>query len=175
MSTKSLNKVQLIGNLTRDPVLKYTPKNTAVCNFSIATNRSWTTGEGGEKREEVDFHNVVVWTKLAEICGEYLHKGDKVYLEGRLQTRKWQDKEGQDRYTTEVVVENMIMLSQKSGSSQGGTQATEDVNPGTTGGGSEFEADPAGGKVSKKKSKKTQEQASDAVESAEDIADDIPF
>nr|MDQ3008093.1 single-stranded DNA-binding protein [bacterium] len=83
MSTRSLNKVQLIGNLTRDPNLRYTPNSTAVCSFSIATNRTWTPADGGEKQEKVEYHNIVAWSKLADICGQLLHKGDKVYVEGR--------------------------------------------------------------------------------------------
>lgn len=109
---KSLNKVQLIGHTTADPELKYTPTGSAVCNFSIATNRSWTT-DTGEKKEEADFHRLVAWNKLAEICGQLLKKGRKVYVEGRLSTRSWQDKDGQTKYMTEVVLSDMILLDSK--------------------------------------------------------------
>lgn len=109
---KSLNKVQLIGNLTRDPELKYTPQGTAVCTFGIATNRQWTT-ESGEKKDEADFHRLVAWNKLAEICGQLLKKGRKVYVEGRLQTRSWQAQDGTQRSTTEVVINDMIILDKK--------------------------------------------------------------
>ena len=109
---KSLNKVQLIGNLTRDPELKYTPTGAAVCTISIATNRNWTT-DTGEKKEEADFHRLVAWNKLAEICGQLLKKGRKVYVEGRLSTRSWQDKDGQTKYMTEVVLSDMILLDSK--------------------------------------------------------------
>lgn len=109
---KSLNKVQLIGNLTRDPELKYTPQGTAVCTFGIATNRQWTT-ESGEKKDEADFHRLVAWNKLAEICGQLLKKGRKVYVEGRLQTRSWQAQDGTQRNTTEVVISDMIILDRK--------------------------------------------------------------
>ncbi|MEK7473006.1 MAG: single-stranded DNA-binding protein [Patescibacteria group bacterium] len=109
---KSLNKVQLIGNLTRDPELKYTPTGAAVCTVSLATNRSWTT-DTGEKKDEADFHRLVAWNKLAEICGQLLKKGRKVYVEGRLQTRSWQDKDGQTKYMTEVVLSDMILLDSK--------------------------------------------------------------
>jgi single-strand DNA-binding protein len=109
---KSLNKVQLIGNLTRDPELKYTPTGAAVCTIAIATNRSWTT-DTGEKKEEADFHRLVAWNKLAEICGQLLKKGRKVYVEGRLSTRSWEDKDGQTKYMTEVILSDMILLDSK--------------------------------------------------------------
>lgn len=113
---KSLNKVQLIGNLTRDPELRYTPSGAAVASFGIATNRSWTT-DTGEKKEEVEFHNVVAWRKLAEICSQYLTKGKKVFVEGRLATRQWTSQDGQQKSRTEVVIEDMIMLDSRGGSS----------------------------------------------------------
>ena len=109
---KSLNKVQLIGNLTKDPELKYTPTGVAVATFTVATNRSWTT-DTGEKKDEADFNRVVAWNKLAEICGQLLKKGRKVYVEGRLSTRSYQDKDGQTRYVTEVVISDMILLDSK--------------------------------------------------------------
>ena len=109
---KSLNKVQLIGNLTKDPELKFTPNGAAVCTIGIATNRSWTT-DTGEKKDEADFHRLVAWNKLAEICGQLLKKGRKVYVEGRLQTRNWQDKDGQTKYMTEIVLSDMILLDSK--------------------------------------------------------------
>lgn len=109
---RSLNKVQLIGNLTRDPELKYTPAGTAVCTFGIATNRNWTT-ESGEKKEDAEFHNIVAWNKLAEICAQLLKKGRKVYLEGRLSTRSWQGQDGSQRSRTEVVISDMIILDKR--------------------------------------------------------------
>ena len=109
---KSLNKVQLIGNLTRDPELKYTPQGTAVCTLGLATNRQWTT-ESGEKKDEADFHRLVAWSKLAEICAQLLKKGRKIYVEGRLQTRSWQAQDGTQRSTTEVVLSDMIILDKK--------------------------------------------------------------
>ncbi len=115
MSVRSLNKVMLIGNLTKDPVVRYTPTSTAVASFSLATNRSWTPSEGGEKQEQVEYHNIVAWSKLAELCGQLLHKGDKVYVEGRLQTRDWKTNDGQDRRTTEIVIDEMMMLNSKPG------------------------------------------------------------
>ena len=105
---RSLNKVELIGNLTRDPELRYTPQGTAVCSFGLATNREWTSD--GVKKEAADFHNVVSWNKLAELCQQLLAKGSKVYVEGRLQTRDWTNEEGIKRYKTEVVIDEMILL-----------------------------------------------------------------
>ena len=109
MSSRSLNKVMLIGNLTRDPEVRYTPTGTAVATFGLATNRSWTT-DSGEKQEEVQFHRIVAWSKLAEIVGQLLFKGRKIYIEGRLQTRKFTGQDGQQREITEIVAENMMIL-----------------------------------------------------------------
>ena len=115
MATRNLNKVQLIGNLTRDPEVRYTPQNTAVASFVVATNREWKAD--GETKQVADFHNVVAWNKLAEICGQLLNKGTKVYVEGRLQTRSWDDAaSGTKKYKTEVVVEDMIVLTPKGSS-----------------------------------------------------------
>lgn len=111
---RSLNRVQLIGNLTRDPELRYTPSGTAVCTFGMATNRTWTT-DTGEKREEADFHKIVAWNKLAEICSQFLSKGRKAYVEGRLSTRNWTGQDGQQRSTTEVVIDDMILLDNRGG------------------------------------------------------------
>src|SRR3970040_1838355 len=109
---RSLNKVQLIGNLTRDPEMRYTPQGTAVCTFGVATNRQWTT-ESGEKKEDVEFHNVVAWNKLAEICAQLLKKGRKVYVEGRLSTRSWQGQDGTQKQRTEIVISDMVILDKK--------------------------------------------------------------
>lgn len=109
MSTRSLNKVLLIGNLTRDPELKYTPQGTAICTFGLATNREWTDSSG-QKQEGAEFHTITAWGKLGEICSQLLQKGRKIYLEGRLSTRSWKTPDGQDRKFTEVVMEEMIAL-----------------------------------------------------------------
>lgn len=109
---KSLNRVQLIGNLTRDPELRYTPNGTAVCSFGIATNRSWTT-EAGEKKDEAEFHNIVAWNKLAELCSQFLVKGGKVFVEGRLANRSWQAQDGTQRTRTEIVISDMILLGER--------------------------------------------------------------
>lgn len=109
---RSLNKVQLIGNLTRDPELRYTPQGTAVVTFSIATNRQWKTESGGTK-DEAEFHRIVAWDKLAEICAKMLKKGVRTYVEGRLQTRNWTTADGQARTTTEIVISDMILLDSR--------------------------------------------------------------
>jgi len=111
----SVNKVILIGNLGRDPEVRYTPGGSAVCNVSIATTRTWKNKESGEKQEETEWHRVVFFDRLAEIAGEYLKKGRSVYVEGRLRTRKWQDKEGKDNYTTEIFALEMQMLGSREG------------------------------------------------------------
>src|SRR5665213_1975005 len=111
---RSLNRVQLIGNLTRDPELRYTPSGAAVVSFSLATNRSWTT-DTGEKHEESDFHRIVAWNKLAELCSQFLVKGRKVYVEGRLTTRTWTDKEGAQKSTTEIVINDMLLIDSQRG------------------------------------------------------------
>jgi len=113
----SLNRATLIGNLTRDPEVRQIPSGQKVCTFGLATNRSWTDAQG-KKQDASEFHNIVAWGKLAEICGQYLTKGKKVYIEGRLQTREWDGQDGVKRYRTEVVTENMIMLD-RSGSGTG--------------------------------------------------------
>jgi len=110
----SVNKVILIGNLGRDPEMRFMPNGEAVCNFSIATTDSWKD-KAGVKQDRTEWHNIVMYRKLAEIAGEYLKKGSGVYVEGRLQTRKWQTKEGQDRYTTEIISDQMQMLGGRAG------------------------------------------------------------
>jgi single-strand DNA-binding protein len=105
----NLNKAMIIGNITRDPEVRTTPQGTSVCNFSVATNLIWTDASG-QRQEKAEFHNIVAWRKLAEICGQYLRKGSKVYIEGRLQTREWEGQDGIKRYRTEIIAENMIML-----------------------------------------------------------------
>jgi single-strand DNA-binding protein len=116
---RSLNKATLIGNLTRDPELRFTPQGAAVCTFGLATNRQWTT-ESGEKKEDVEFHRIVAWNKLAELCAQLLAKGRKAYVEGRLQTRSWNAQDGTQRTTTEIVISSMIILDSKRGPSEGG-------------------------------------------------------
>ncbi len=111
--SRGINKVILVGNLGQDPETRYTPSNTAVVNISVATAESWTDKNTNQRQERTEWHRVVMFNRLAEIAGEYLHKGSQVYLEGKLQTRKWTDKDGQDRYTTEIVASEMKMLSNR--------------------------------------------------------------
>jgi single-strand DNA-binding protein len=113
----SVNKVILVGNLGRDPEVRYSPDGAAICNVSIATTSTWKDKASGERRDETEWHRVVFYNRLAEIAGEYLRKGRSVYVEGRLKTRKWQDKEtGADRYSTEIVADQMQMLGGREGS-----------------------------------------------------------
>ena len=113
----SVNKVILIGNLGRDPEVRYMPSGDAVANITIATTETWKD-KGGEKQEQTEWHRVAMFGKMAEIAGEYLKKGSQVYIEGKLQTRKWTDKEGQERYTTEIRADRMQMLGSRSGGSE---------------------------------------------------------
>ncbi len=115
----SLNQVNLIGNLTRDPELRQTPSGQSVATIGLATNRSWTDNTGN-KQEQAEFHNIVVWGKLAEICAQYLQKGQKAFFSGRLQTRDWEGQDGQKRRTTEIIADNMIMLSPGKGATGAG-------------------------------------------------------
>ena len=108
--SRGINRVMLVGNLGQDPDVKHTANGNAVVNITVATSESWNDKQTGEKVEKTEWHRVVAFQKLAEIMGEYLRKGSQVYIEGKLQTRKWQDQNGQDRYTTEVVADNMLML-----------------------------------------------------------------
>lgn len=119
MSSRSLNKVQLIGNLTRDPELRYTPTGAAVCTMGLATNRSWTT-DAGERKEETEFHRVVAWNKLAELCSQLLSKGRKIFVEGRLRTNSWTAQDGAQKSITEIVIEDMIILDSKRVGEDGG-------------------------------------------------------
>lgn len=112
---KSINKVILVGRLGRDPELKYTASGTPFCRFSMATDESWSDKGTGEKTERTEWHNIVVWNKLAEICNNYLNKGSMVYIEGSLQTREWDDKEGNKRKTTEIRANDMVMLGGRGG------------------------------------------------------------
>lgn len=129
MASKGVNKVIIIGTLGQDPEIKYMPNGNAVTNISVATSESWKD-QSGQPQEKTEWHRIVMFRKLAEIAGEYLRKGSKVYLEGKLQTRKWQDQNGQDRYTTEIVADNMQMLggNQSQGQQQGQQQPQQGYN-----------------------------------------------
>ena len=126
---KSVNKVILVGRLGRDPEMKYTASGTPFCRFSMATDDSWTDKGSGERNERTEWHNIVVWDKLAEICNEYLTKGRLVYIEGSLQTREWDDKEGVKRKTTEVRARDMVMLGGgPGGGGEGGMPSRPEVS-----------------------------------------------
>jgi len=126
---RGVNKVILIGNLGKDPEVKYMPSGDAVCNFSVATTDSWNDKSSGDKVEKTEWHNVVMFKRLAEVAGEYLRKGSQVFIEGRLQTRKWQDRDGNDRYTTEVKADQMQMLGGRGGSAGAGASAAPQSAP----------------------------------------------
>jgi single-strand DNA-binding protein len=119
----SLNRATILGNLTRDPELRQTTSGQQVCSFAVATNRTWKNQQG-EKQETAEYHNIVAWGKLAEICSQYLGKGRKVYIDGRLQTRDWEGQDGVRKYRTEIVAENMIMLDRPGQGSGGGGSST---------------------------------------------------
>ncbi len=172
MAARSLNKVILIGNLTRDPELRYTPQGTPVCSFGIATNREWVDNNG-QKQEDAEFHNVVAWNKLGEICSNLLYKGRKVYVEGRLSTRTWTGQDSVERRTTEVVIDEMIAFGpgkpgqgEDSSESSSGMVDTSDLtseNPSVDQG------------VSLEVEDKKEEKRSVEKNLAEEVADDIPF
>lgn len=117
---RGINKAIIVGNLGNDPETKYLPSGGAVTNISVATSDSWTDKQSGQKQERTEWHRIVFFNRLAEIAGEYLRKGSKVYIEGRIQTRKWQDQSGQDRYTTEIVANDMQMLDSRGDNMGGG-------------------------------------------------------
>lgn len=136
----SVNKVILIGNLGRDPELRYNPSGVAFCTISLATTRNWKNRESGERQEETEWHRVVFNDKLAEIVGQYCKKGRPIYVEGRLRTRKWQDKEGRDTYTTEIIADQMQLLGSRDGGDEGGGGGGGSYGGGRSAGGA-----PAGG------------------------------
>ena len=183
-SRASLNKVLLIGNLTRDPELRYTPSGAAVCTFSVATNRSYTSADG-TKKEETEFIRIVSWNKLAELCSQLLAKGRKVYVEGRLQTRSWETPDGQSKQTTEVVIDDMRILDSKrsfeeghAGDYQADEPSSKSEEPVSVDDG---EKEPKGekGKIKKKDVKKSKEEdkkdKSDTNEEEKVDLDDLPF
>ncbi len=138
MSRGSVNKVILIGNLGKDPEVRYMPNGGAVANITVATSETWKDKNTGQNQERTEWHRVVMFRRLGEIAGEYLKKGMKVYIEGKLQTRKWQDQNGQDRYTTEIVADNMQMLSGRGGGGEaefGGSSMPASSGGGGGGGG----------------------------------------
>jgi single-strand DNA-binding protein len=162
---RSLNRVELIGNLTRDPELRYTPSGAAVCTLGIATNRSWNT-DSGEKKEETEFHRIVAWNKLAEICSQFLVKGRKVYVQGRLATRNWTGQDGQPRTTVEIVIDDMILLDSGGRTQTGAVQSPAKVE--------EVAEEPVK-KTAKPKRETKEEPAHEQSGTDEVNPDDIPF
>jgi len=166
---RSLNRVQLIGNLTRDPELRYTPNGTAVCSFGLATNRSWKT-DAGEKHDEAEFHNIVSWNKLAELCSQFLVKGRKVFVEGRLATRTWTGQDGAQRNRTEIVISDMILLDSNRGTTAAAVGqpelAEEEVAK---------EQKVVEEKSKKKEVKEPKKEVIEEPPSEEVVPDDIPF
>jgi single-strand DNA-binding protein len=156
----SVNKVILIGNLGRDPEVRYAPSGSAICNVTIATSRQWKDKTSGEKQEETEWHRVVFYDRLAEIAGEYLKKGRPVYVEGRLKTRKWTDKDGVEKYTTEIVADQMQLLGSREGMGEGDSR----------GGGGAPAARPSG--ASAGASRPAPQKSSTSFD---DMDDDIPF
>ncbi len=180
MSSRSLNKVMIIGNLTRDVDVRYTPSGTAVATFGLATNRSWSSGDGSDRQEETQFHRIVAWSKLAEICGQLLFKGRRIYIEGRLQTRKFTGQDGQQREVTEIVAENMMILDTRSrdgSSGQGGSYSEDEfVGVGETQGEeltAATTAEPATAEEKPKAAKKVKKEETSL--SDEVNVEDIPF
>jgi single-strand DNA-binding protein len=157
---RGINKVILVGNLGQDPESRSTPGGTTVTNLRIATSESWRDKTSGEMKEQTEWHTVVLWNRLGEVAAEYLRKGSQVYIEGRLRTRKWQDKQGNDRYSTEVVASEMQMLGGRGGSGGGGaaTETRDSRDPGAEGAA-------AGGGA----------EGRPAATAAGDFDDDIPF
>ena len=160
MANRGINKVILIGHLGQDPEVRYMPNGNAVANFSVATSESWKDKQTGETRDRTEWHRVVVFGKLAEIAGEYIKKGTQVYLEGQLQTRKWQDQSGQDRYTTEVVINplggTLQMLGSRENSADDSGNSTQTTS-------------------SRQQNKNAPAQQSKAPEPPMDFSDDVPF
>ncbi len=162
-----INKVILVGNLGRDPEVRYSAKGSAIANITIATSEQWTDKQSGQKQEKTEWHRVVLFNRLGEIAGEYLKKGSQVYIEGKLQTRKWQDNNGQDRYTTEIVANEMQML----GSRGGGGGA--DFNQGQSGGFGGGQQQNRGGGAPQQNSGAAAAPAGGS--NFDDFDDDIPF
>ena len=178
----SVNKVTLIGNLGRDPEVRYTPNGAAVCNVSVATTRNWKDKSSGDKVEETEWHRVVFYDRLAEIAGEYLKKGRSVYVEGRLKTRKWQDKDGKDNYTTEIVADQMQLLGGREGGGSGGGMGGGGAGYGQQGGGDDFSQEapaqasrPAARPAAAQRPAPAPAPAAKSATGFDDMDDDIPF
>jgi single-strand DNA-binding protein len=167
----SVNKVIIVGNLGKDPETRYAPSGDAITNITVATTDSWKDKSTGEKKEATEWHRVVFFGRLAEIAGEYLKKGRSVYVEGRLRTRKWQDKDGQDRYTTEIVADQMQMLGSREG--MGGGAGMDEGGGSGAGGGARSSGGERGERPSGGSSKAPAKKPAGA--GFDDMDDDIPF
>lgn len=165
--SRSLNRVTLVGNLARDPEIRFTPSGTAVCTFTIVTNRYWKT-DSGENKENAEFTRIVAWDKLGELCNQYLKKGARTFVEGRLQTRKWAGQDGVERYTTEVVITDMMMLDRKDGAGVGeyGGHEVPEIDVPEDFGESEHTTAAKSAKAATKKAE---------TKKTEESSDDIPF
>jgi single-strand DNA-binding protein len=140
---KSINQVTILGNLTKDPEMRFTPKGSAVINFSVATNRQWTIKETGERKEAADFHDIVFWEKAAEIINQYVRKGSKILVQGRLQTRSWEGKDGVKRYKTEIIGSDFVLLDRKpDGASEAPSVASQVSTPTPPSSGKEVKINP---------------------------------
>lgn len=166
----SVNKVILVGNLGRDPEVRYSPEGAALCNVSIATTSSWKDKTSGERREETEWHRIVFYGRLAEVVGEYMRKGRPMYVEGRLRTRKWQNKEGVDQYTTEIVADQMQMLGGRDGASGDSGEPPSHFEGGSSGGSSSRSG---GGNRPNQAARPAAPAAGGA--NLGDLDDDIPF
>ena len=166
----SVNKVIVLGNLGKDPEVRYTPNGNAVCNLRIATTRNWKNKDSGEKMEETEWHSVVLYDRQAEIAGEYLKKGRPVYIEGRLKTRKWTDKEGVEKYTTEIVADSMQLLGGREGGGGGGGAEEE-----SGGGYTERSAPQRAAPAARPAAAPAARPAPKATTGFDNMDDDIPF
>lgn len=185
MASRGINKVILIGNLGAKPEIRYTQNNTAIANLSIATSETWKDKQTGEPREQTEWHRCVAYRRLAEIAGEYLDKGSKVYVEGRLQTRKWQGQDGVERYTTEVVINDLQMLDSRGGSGGGGFQGQSQGGSSYNQGGQQAQGQSGfGGQQQRpaqqpaqqqQQSQQNQQNNNDPFIPDNDFDDDIPF
>lgn len=169
----SVNKVILVGNLGRDPEVRYAPSGSAICNVTIATSRQWKQRDSGERQEETEWHRVVFYDRLAEIAGEYLKKGRPVYVEGRLKTRKWTDKDGVDKYTTEIIAEQMQLLGGREGGGGGGGYG-DDMGGGMGGGSGGGESRPQRSAPAPR-APAGKPAAKSSSTGFDDMDDDIPF
>ncbi|MCA1324083.1 single-stranded DNA-binding protein [Herbaspirillum sp. alder98] len=176
----SVNKVIIVGNLGRDPETRYMPNGEAVTNIAVATTESWKDKNSGEKKELTEWHRITFYRKLAEIAGQYLKKGSQIYVEGRLQTRKWTDKDGGERYTTEIIADTMQMLGSRQGGGGGGGSMDDGGSYGGGGGGSYGGGAPrqgggAGGGGGGASAPRQQPARQPASNNFQDMDDDIPF